>query len=682
MTLAACLAGLFQEAWIADVAVLDGARSDALPVVCGVLADSAAAAVPEDVVWLEDGDGNPVPAMFHRRPGRRILHAALPAASAGGRLRVRAGAPAGPAAPRIQAGLEGAGREAWIDTGAGRIRLGPGTTIHSVSESFTIFPEPAGGRWSVVHRCPLRVELLCEGRGSGGSGSVSVAVTVAAHAGADRLEIGLLLEAADEAGLAAGAGIAFGMRNAASLRLGDTIVEGRPAARRRLTWSGGVWWEDGERVAEAARGVIGIGRASAGWLVLPNGREEGFENLEVQAGGGSAAVHWAGPGSRLARGEGRIFRALLGVGPAPPSAAPMVLPRVPASAASALAPGLGDGPGPTSDPIDVAAAGLVADFLADPARGLLTSGPGAGDWRMDRDSVGNLEYDTVGGLLGFAASARVPAAFAQAQASADHLLGEDVDRSATGLFFEHGPAHRSGRVEAGHHWLEGPLLLDLWLDDPLRRRVLGAALERQIGTFAALDLSRQFPRSLGWGLRALAAGATAAPARAPWIREVRRWRRRILGAQARSGILLLAREEREPHLFAESPFVQGGILAPALAASTGPAPDAEATAAAARLARFLAAHAILRAKDGWRLAETLVYDARAGSVAGRSGRVPGEEAALFLAGVLRACPALAGDSAVEGLRRSIPATLGAERRRFIGRELSLLLRALPGLRTR
>src|SRR5262249_4157819 len=156
-------------------------------------------------------------------------------------------------------------------------------------------------------------------------------------------------------------------------------------------------------------------------------------------------------------------------GPVSPGASPLVVPR-------ARAPGLQrhvsrslDAAPKAADPFFVAARRAVFEFLGDQAHGLLLEGEDAGDWKMDRLRVGNLEYDTALGLAEFGFLARDPVAMNQARASADHLLAFDRDAASSGLFFVHGASHRSGGLEAGHHWIGGLALLDRADGDPLRR---------------------------------------------------------------------------------------------------------------------------------------------------------------------------------------------------------------------
>jgi hypothetical protein len=297
---------------------------------------------------------------------------------------------------------------------------------------------------------------------------------------------------------------------------------------------------------------------------------------------------------------------------------------------------------------------------------------------MPDRSVGNQEYD---GVLAFSARAFAgdPRALAQARAAADHALGRDWDALGSGLQFPHGRDHRTGPVEAGHHWIEGLHLLVLWEQDPLLQEQLVRLVASQQAWFAARDLGRELPRSLAWGLLALSAAVplSATPEQARG--ELRRWRRHVLGRQGAEGFLHLSRGAGDD-LWRVHPFVQGGILLRALVASRGAAPGAGVRAAVQALARALVREALVEDEQGrTRVARSLVVEARSGSVVSHQGLLAGEEAALVLAGLLLADRNLAGHGGLGALRADLPSTLRLSERRRVGQDLVLLLRALAGL---
>jgi hypothetical protein len=432
------------------------------------------------------------------------------------------------------------------------------------------------------------------------------------------------------------------------------------------------WWRGDERIAlPDARGFrFACGDAILG-VAAPPGRGAGAVRVALQAGGQEA--HLISGLESLDPGQGHIYR-LAFADHEPPAAIPLVVPtRVPPRVGGGTA--LRRNPGADGLARDLRA--LLRDFLDGSERGLITFGPEAGDWRMDRRVVGNLEYDTVLGLMRHAFIARDVTCWLQARASADHLLGWDRDRRGSGLFFPHGLEHRGAPPECGHHWVSGLMLLDAWEGDILRHRALQRVLADQLEALERVDLERELPRSLGWGLQALVAGARGDHDPRGYRREIRRWRRHLLSRQSPSGFLRLARLDGEPDLRQLSPMVQGGIIAPALARSADVVAGDGAHLAARRLVRALARRAVFRVGDEHFLARRLVLDAREGEVVGRSGRCEGEMAALFLAGVAETDPSLRRMPALGALRRGLPAQLLAHHRRFIGRELSLLLRSMP-----
>jgi len=319
---------------------------------------------------------------------------------------------------------------------------------------------------------------------------------------------------------------------------------------------------------------------------------------------------------------------------------------------------------------------LLDRLLDDAEHGVIRDGPGRGDWRFGPEDVGNGEYDTILGWVRFAETRGHDGAIRAARRMADHLLSEDRDAAGSGLFFPHGPGHRRAAIEIGHHWIEGLVMLGAREPDTLRRLMITELLMAQLTTLEGADLDRQLPRSLGWGLLALAIAAEQPGPHRPRTRAaVRRWRREILARQTPRGWLHLVPLAGDPDLGNENPFVQGGIILPALVASLRAVPSARDRPAVRRLAAALGRTATHEVDDVRRLARRVALDVRTGRVLSRSGAAPGEHAALFLAG-LRSAGRNGREASLAALAAAISSTLRASRKRYIGPEVSILLRSL------
>ncbi len=240
-----------------------------------------------------------------------------------------------------------------------------------------------------------------------------------------------------------------------------------------------------------------------------------------------------------------------------------------------------------------------------------------------------------------------------------------------------GPTPYDGTIEAGHHWIAGVLALERLQPDPVRGPLVETLVASELSALARLDLEKQWPRSLGWGLWALAEAARTGAFPKEHRREIRRFRNHLLARRANSGVLLLTKEEGGM-TYAESPFVQGGILVPAIAASLEVVPDAEQRGALAGFARAWLRLGMVLDEERFGLSERVAFDRR-GNVIGRSGRAEPEFGALFAAGLVAAEPELSRDPTLRRLVALVSAAPLDERRRYLGRNLSVLLRSLPWL---
>lgn len=314
-------------------------------------------------------------------------------------------------------------------------------------------------------------------------------------------------------------------------------------------------------------------------------------------------------------------------------------------------------------------------WLQDARGGPLRDGAGRGDWPMSFEEVGNLEYDTTLGLLGAYRRTGDSAFACAAMAARDHQVTRDRDAAATGLFFPHGLDHRSGTIEIGHHWIEGLCLHARWSGDPAAIGTRDAILEAQLATLGRVDLDELKPRSLGWGLLALVVGDEAKPTHAG-RREIVRWIRHLVKKQGAHGHLELvpiggvARGR-----FVITPYVEGGIILPALARAAARAPSNGARAGVRRLRAALVRDAF-REDDERRTRVVRRIEVERGSKRPlrTRGMAPGEDAALVVAGLLRSGARLQGDMA--GALRAVPATWSVPHRRYPGRVLSVLAHAV------
>jgi len=245
------------------------------------------------------------------------------------------------------------------------------------------------------------------------------------------------------------------------------------------------------------------------------------------------------------------------------------------------------------------------------------------------------EYDLAGSLFWLGARERDARWLEIAATCARHNV--DFDRMAAaqgaapaGLFFMHGEEHQSGRVEAGHQWIEGLLGL-------VRHDGSLEAGEAARGLVRALDGWRADPkafagpeRRLAWPL--LAAAAALEVADDPVARRLAAaCSAELVGRQAPAGFIDGDRRPlREGEFVWVNTWVSAGITAPALARAA-PFAGERARLAARRLTEFVAGEAL--AKEG--CAEVLLVDPASGQVVRRQGRCRGGDAALVGAGLRR-----------------------------------------------
>jgi hypothetical protein len=316
-------------------------------------------------------------------------------------------------------------------------------------------------------------------------------------------------------------------------------------------------------------------------------------------------------------------------------------------------------------------------FRADPRHGLLHRPPDLGDWKMDGSRVGNLEWDTALGFLVrfFETGDRLDAA--QAAAGVEHLLLRDRD-PGSGLFFQHGAEHRSGVTEPGHHWAEGAVLVASWLSDPWLLDGARRLAEDQVAAFAKLDAASALPRSLGWALTALAAGHELAPAREKSLAAIARLEDAILSRQSDAGHFQIERSTARDGAWRVSPFVDAGILFPGLEKAAAVTREPRTGEALRRARSALVRDAIVTDPDGPHLASSVLIEPRSGRVAARGGRAEGEEIALFLSGL---GPADAG-RAWDALLARAAESLALDERIYLGKGISMLMRALPACAAR
>lgn len=361
-------------------------------------------------------------------------------------------------------------------------------------------------------------------------------------------------------------------------------------------------------------------------------------------------------GARLEAGESRIFRTRLLATASGPEVQAMLLaaePPVPAS------------------PFERLVRDQVQRFLGDERHGLRRREPDAGDWMHQDNAVGNLEYDTIGGLLAHATKWGDAPAAAAARAAREHLLSVDLAPSR-GFPFEHGPGHRSGRHEAGHHWMWGLLESRRVHPDPMLDPVLQRLLVAQECEFENFDPQRELERSTGWGMLALAESARAAVLGKRGQRALGRLARSFISRPWNAGWFAPAQLPASERTLVLESFEQGIHLLALNALAASGTSDA-ARGRAERLAACLERDA-LRPDDEGRLqvAESIAVERGTGRTIHVTGLLRPAKALLMLA-ALGQVRGTRGSGRISAAETSAVARFPAEARTFTGEETALLL---------
>lgn len=539
------------------------------------------------------------------------------------------------------------------------IVFGPGPRIVT-SEGEWGFGTDESGRWTQDHHCAHRTELRFEPDRRGSSTGTTTWQVVVSGAGT-RIDVAGWLLATRVSHLPEGIPLEWQAASESGLRLGDRAVPDL-TGEREYRFRAATWWE-GDL-------ALGAGRAGEGVILrrIPVAFRGGLYGASspdlIQVRDAREFRLWLlPPNSRLASGEGRIVRAILqeqvdSIALAPAVVVPTRMPGVPHD-------------------LLVAARSELTRLLSDRRSGYLFEGEAAGDWRLSEDRVGNLEFDTLLGLLVAAEAGGGGEVMLAARAAADHSLALDRDAAGTGLFFMHGETHRNGGVEPGHHWVEGLLRLQSKEPEVVRAQWLTSVLTAQLAHFRGVDLETAFPRSLGWGLHALDGAIRAQVGGKEMKTELKRWRTSIVETQTSGGWLALSGNDDRGRESEESVFVQAGIVLPSLLRSLELIPDSIVEAAARRLSRALNPSLIVKTEEGLRVRERVVLDRRLGKVVRGIGYLDGEEAVLALTGGwISGREPIREQPRIEAALREQALRLRAPSRRYSGREVSLLWRGL------
>jgi hypothetical protein len=361
-------------------------------------------------------------------------------------------------------------------------------------------------------------------------------------------------------------------------------------------------------------------------------------------------------GTQLAAGESRIWRARVGPADPQPMAQALLLHSEPKRASTAF---------------EQLVHTQVQSFLGDGVHGLRRFEPDAGDWMHNAFAVGNVEYDTIGGLLEHGMHAGDVSCVSAALAARDHLLSVDFD-PARGFPFEHGRVHRSGHHEAGHHWVAGLLAAGRAHPDSLTDAALDAMLQTQEKEFESFDPERERERSAGWGLLALAETRRARVLGARGVRALARISRLELSRPWGSGwvapVVLPADERR---IVLDS-FEQAIHLV-ALHASAKATESSAAAARAQRLATRLAEDALIADEQGrMHVAESIAVERSTG----RTACVQGQQRvakALFVLAAVRHCLGARTPARLQTVEDGLVSRFAAQARKFTGEETALLL---------
>lgn len=361
-------------------------------------------------------------------------------------------------------------------------------------------------------------------------------------------------------------------------------------------------------------------------------------------------------GARLEAGESRIFRTVLSAHASNINAQALLLEEAPPQPEDAFARCVQE---------------QVQRFLGDEVHGLRRREPDAGDWLHHAHAVGNLEYDTIGGLLAHATSWGDAEAAAAAGAARDHLLSVDLAPSR-GFPFEHGPGHRSGHHEAGHHWMWGLLEARRIHPDPLLDPVLERLFVQQEREFESFDPQRELERSTGWGLLALAESRSASALGKRGQRTLARLARLFVSRPWSAAWVAPAVVPASERTLVLESFEQGIHLL-ALNALAASGSSEAARGRAERLAARLEADALrLDAEGRLQLAESIAVERGTGRTLHVTGTQRPAKALLVLAAMRQA---LGGRCSVRSsaAEATALARFPVEARKFTGEETALLL---------
>lgn len=597
-------------------------------------------------------------AVVHKAREGPYIHGFLLPAARRGELRVQAGealhhavignGPAGSGDPRgvPESGTSTAPSQALL--------LAPGGAVMRSGVELLPWPPPeAGGAWKVVHACPVREEQRCEWRAAGGGLRVRMFVSqcpdwpAAAGAVPPRAEVSVHLLAEREVVLTEGAGIEV---------RGGAWPFAAASVQATRTSSG---WMTAEQPATVNSWPLRLGTR----LQIGPSSEHGLwlgaawrASIEDQA----FRLLLLAPGTTLAAGEARVLRLHLSAGDHCGPAAALVLQRAPLEATTAL---------------EAVTHRFAERLLDDPIGGLQRFNEDAGDWMHAQGVAGNLEYDSVDGLWAHALRRGSARAASACSGMLDHLLS--VDRQPDrGFFHEHGRGHRTGRFEAGHHWVAGMLRLCAARRDPLWLELAAEVLDAQRRELSTIVPRKELPRSMGWGLQAAVDAARAAAPDAQHLRVVRNWRTLLMASRRPSGLLLLQDAEAPSTAAVMDVFVLGGVVLPALVDSCAVLPDADLRQRLKAMGRALWNCSIRRnEKEEMVLAESVPLESGSGAPGRGCGQLLAAKAALALAGMLAADASLLQDARIAALERGIEKELREAPPRYCGMTTALLLRA-------
>jgi hypothetical protein len=629
---------LVQEALL----VVDCPRATAgpVPIACGLRE-----APPEGrAAWRPVRIAGGAPAVLVRTPFGAAVHAVLPGVAAGAHpLRLERGAGTAPRPARVSCDGSGA---VW-ECDAWRVGFDRDGSVEIGDESCRLWPPgPRDGQWSVRAGNPVRTVLAWE--------SEATTLYAILHAGVRAVELTLVVR---EGGSGEPGPLGLDVR-----RDGDEAPEWPPEPEPETETRP----DDEppfELVVESLRSALWepVAPSSPGGAALAARRFGPTSPVEPPREGPVLAIApWEAP----APGETRVLRLRIGEGERAGDAL--------ARPGRAAPPDCGDLVA-LRRKLDAA----LAAFRADPRHGLLHRRGDFGDWRMDLARVGNLEWDSSLGFLLRWTRSGDRADGVQALAGVEHLLVRDRDPE-TGLFFQHGREHRSGIVEPGHHWVEGVAAVAHWSCDPWLEDEARALAAAQLAAFERMSLETALPRCLGWALTALCALHPLAADRSRSEKLIAKMEKSVLSRQSDAGHFQLESSTAREGGFRVCPFVDGGILLPALERSSRITRSGAAAFAIARAREALWRDGVVREPDGTILVSSILIAPRSGRAVAKAGRAEGEEVVLFLSGVAGSGP----DVLESGLLRRAASSLTLDDRVLLGKGISMLMRAIPAYAAR